>query len=139
MSLHHVILNVVKNLSERIDVGAIVDSCAIPEILRSAQDDNTECKHTICIILNVSPPQFILNASHYNVILNVVKNLSERIDVGAIVEGCAILEILRYAQDDNVECKQTLCIILNVSSLLYVILNVSPPRHSERSEESLGM
>ena len=34
------------------------------------------------------------------VILNVVKNLSERIDVGAIVDGYAIPEILRFAQDD---------------------------------------
>ena len=34
------------------------------------------------------------------VILNVVKNLSERIDVGAIVDGCALPEILRFAQDD---------------------------------------
>ncbi len=36
----------------------------------------------------------------FNVILNVVKNLSERIDVRAIVDGCAIPEILRFTQDD---------------------------------------
>ena len=34
-----VILNAVKNLSERGDDGAIVDGCTIPEILRLAQDD----------------------------------------------------------------------------------------------------
>ena len=45
--LQNVILNAVKNLSERIDVGAIVDGRAIPEILRSAQDDNVSCKLTI--------------------------------------------------------------------------------------------
>ena len=52
--LHNVILNVVKNLSERIDVGAIVEGCAIPEILCFTQDDNVEYKHPICVILNVS-------------------------------------------------------------------------------------
>ena len=41
--LHYVILNVVKNLSERIAVRAIVEGRAIPEILRSAQDDSVEC------------------------------------------------------------------------------------------------
>ena len=35
-----VILNVVKNLSERGGGRAIVDGSAIPEILRLAQDDN---------------------------------------------------------------------------------------------------
>ena len=35
----NVILNAVKNLSERVVGRAIVDGCAIPEILRSAQDD----------------------------------------------------------------------------------------------------
>ena len=34
-----VILNAVKNLSVRVDGCAIVDGRAIPEILRSAQDD----------------------------------------------------------------------------------------------------
>ena len=38
-----VILNAVKNLSERVDGRAIVVGCVIPEILRSAQDDI--CNH----------------------------------------------------------------------------------------------
>mgnify|MGYP003508734076 CR=1 FL=1 len=62
-----------------------------------------------------------------NVILNAVKNLSERIDVGAIVDGRAIPEILRSAQDD-----------IHISIKESVIRCYSLQRHSERSEESLG-
>ena len=47
----------------------------------------------------------------YHVILNAVKNLS----VCTNAERLASLEILRFAQDDNVDCKHTLHAILNVS------------------------
>ena len=39
--------------------------------------------------------------SCFTVILNAVKNLSERGDDGAIVDGCTIPEILRFTQDDK--------------------------------------
>ena len=93
LSSHHVIpnslyviLNIVKNLS----VCTNIESLTPLEILRSAQDDNVECKHTLHVIRNVS--------LHHD-ILNVVKNLS----VCTNIESLTPLEILRFAQDDKTQ------------------------------------
>ena len=77
-----VILNAVKNLSERSGGRAIVDCRAIPEILRFTQDDRGMGS---------------MRSGVFFVILNAVKNLSERSGGGAIVDGRAISEIPRPA------------------------------------------
>ena len=77
-----VILNVVKNLSVRVNGRTIVDCCAIPEILRFTQDDRGMGS---------------VGSGGFLVILNAVKNLSERSGGRAIVDGCAIPEIPRPA------------------------------------------
>ena len=76
LSTHHVILNVVKNLS----VCTNAERLASLEILRSAQDDNVKYKHTLYVILNA------------------VKNLA----VCTYPERLSNLEILRFAQDDRI-------------------------------------
>ena len=75
-----VILNAVKNLSERSGGRAIVGSRAIPEILRFTQDDRGMGS---------------VGSGGFLVILNAVKNLSERSGGRAIVDGRAIPEIPR--------------------------------------------
>ena len=71
-----------KNLSVRVNGRTIVDCCAIPEILRFAQDDRGMGS---------------MGSDVFFVILNAVKNLSERSGGGAIVDGRAIPEIPRLA------------------------------------------
>ena len=78
-----------KNLSGCNNVRDITEGGTIPEILRFAQDD-----------IHISIKESIIIVTLYNVILNVVKNLS----VCTNIESLTTIEILRSAQDDNVEC-----------------------------------